>query len=48
MAIRWWYDTVKDHPDFREGINSYLDKREPNFAPWDPATRHEPAPLPAD
>jgi enoyl-CoA hydratase/carnithine racemase len=48
MAIRWWYDTLKDHSDFREGINSYLEKREPSFAPWDPATPHEPAPLPTD
>jgi enoyl-CoA hydratase/carnithine racemase len=47
-AIRWWYDTLKEHADFREGINSFLEKREPHFAPWDPATRHEPAPLPTD
>jgi enoyl-CoA hydratase/carnithine racemase len=48
MAIRWWYDLLRDHPDFKEGIESYLDKRDPNFAPWDPATTHEPAPLPKD
>lgn len=47
-AIRWWYDTLKDHSDFREGINSFLDKRDPDFAPWDPQTRPEPAPLPVD
>jgi enoyl-CoA hydratase/carnithine racemase len=48
MAIRWWYDVLREHGDFKEGIGSYLDKREPSFAPWDPATTHEPAPLPAD
>ena len=48
MAIRWWYDVLRDHGDFKEGIASYLEKREPGFAPWDPATPHEPAPLPAD
>ena len=25
MAIRWWYDTLRGHSDFREGVNSYLD-----------------------
>jgi enoyl-CoA hydratase/carnithine racemase len=48
MAIRWWYDVLRDHGDFKEGIGSYLDKREPQFAPWDPATPGRPAPLPAD
>ena len=48
MAIRWWYDLLRDHPDFKEGIESFLGKREPAFAPWDPATAHEPAPLPTD
>ena len=47
-AIRWWYDLLRDHPDFKEGIASFLDKRPPDFAPWDPATATEPAPLPAD
>jgi enoyl-CoA hydratase/carnithine racemase len=47
-AIRWWYDTFKEGPDFREGINSYLEKREPDFAPWDPGTNRAPAQLPLD
>ena len=46
LAIRFWYDTLRDHPDFKEGIESYLDRREPAFAPWDPATTLDPAPLP--
>ena len=48
LAIRFWYDTLRDHPDFKEGIESYLGKREPAFAPWDPATTLDPAPLPKD
>ena len=48
MALRWWFDTVKEHSDFREGINSFLEKREPDFAPWDPHTHRAPAPLPTD
>jgi len=48
MAIRWWYDVLRDHGDFKEGIGSYLEKRQPQFAPWDPAAPSEPAPLPVD
>jgi enoyl-CoA hydratase/carnithine racemase len=48
LAIRYWYDTVRDHGDFREGIGSYLEKRPPHFAPWDPDTTTDPAPLPLD
>jgi enoyl-CoA hydratase/carnithine racemase len=48
MAIRWWYDTFKESADFREGINSYLEKRPPAFEPWDPATNRAPAQLPLD
>lgn len=48
LAIRYWYDTVRDHGDFREGIGSFLEKRAPHFAPWDPDTTTDPAPLPVD
>jgi enoyl-CoA hydratase/carnithine racemase len=48
MAMRWWYDVLRDHGDFKEGIGSFLDRREPQFAPWDPGTPDEPAPLPED
>ena len=48
MAFRWWYDVLREHGDFKEGVSSYLEKRSPHFAPWDPATPAEPAPLPAD
>jgi enoyl-CoA hydratase/carnithine racemase len=48
LAFRWWYDVLREHRDFREGVLSYLEKRPPQFAPWDPATPAEPAPLPAD
>lgn len=48
LAIRYWYDTVRDHSDLKEGIHSFLEKRPPQFAPWDPTTTDDPAPLPAD
>jgi enoyl-CoA hydratase/carnithine racemase len=46
LAIRHWYDTVRDHGDFKEGMASFLEKRPPHFAPWNPATTTDPAPLP--
>lgn len=46
LAIRYWYDTLRDHGDFKEGMASFTEKRPPNFAPWDPATTTNPAPLP--
>jgi enoyl-CoA hydratase/carnithine racemase len=46
LAIRYWYDTVRDHGDFKEGIASFLEKRKPHFAPWNPETTTDPAPLP--
>lgn len=48
LAIRYWYDVLKEHDDFKEGINSFLERRSPNFAPWDPDTTSDPAPLPVD
>ncbi len=34
-ALRLWLDVLKKHPDFAEGIASYLEKRPPKFAPWE-------------
>lgn len=48
LAIRWWYTVLRQHEDFKEGVNSYLEKRPPAFAPWDPATVRVPDPLPTD
>jgi len=47
-AIRWWYTVLRQHHDFKEGVTSYLEKRPPAFAPWDPATPTVPDPLPTD
>jgi enoyl-CoA hydratase/carnithine racemase len=46
LAIRYWYDAVREHGDFKEGVASFLEKRPPHFAPWNPATTMDPAPLP--
>lgn len=46
LSFRYWYDTVREHPDFKEGVASFLEKRAPRFLPWDPATTQDPAPLP--
>lgn len=48
LAIRYWYDVVKPHDDFGEGVHSYLERRQPRFAPWNPDTTSDPAPLPTD
>jgi enoyl-CoA hydratase/carnithine racemase len=48
MAFRWWYDVLREHSDFAEGVGSFPDRRPPRFAPWDPATPAHPAPLPPD
>lgn len=48
LAIRYWLDILRDHGDFKEGIASFLEKRAPTFAPWDPSTTSDPAPLPTD
>jgi len=48
LAIRYWYDVLRDHSDFKEGIGSFLEKRDPDFDPWDPGTTRDPAPLPED
>jgi enoyl-CoA hydratase/carnithine racemase len=48
LALRYWMGMLCKHPDFNEGITSYLEKRPPNFAPWDPATPADPPPLPTE
>jgi enoyl-CoA hydratase/carnithine racemase len=48
MAIRWWYTVLRQHGDFKEGVTSYLEKRPPAFAPWDPSIPTVPDPLPTD
>jgi enoyl-CoA hydratase/carnithine racemase len=48
LALRYWMGMLREHPDFNEGITSYLEKRPPNFAPWDPATPADPPPLPTE
>lgn len=47
LALRYWMGMLREHPDFTEGINSYLEKRPPHFAPWDVATASTPPPLPS-
>jgi enoyl-CoA hydratase/carnithine racemase len=34
-SLRLWVGVLKKHPDFAEGIASYLERRPPRFAPWD-------------
>jgi enoyl-CoA hydratase/carnithine racemase len=46
LALRYWMGMLREHPDFKEGITSFLEKRPPNFAPWDMATPATPPPLP--
>jgi enoyl-CoA hydratase/carnithine racemase len=48
LALRYWMGMLRGHPDFKEGITSFLEKRPPRFAPWDPATPEVPPPLPAE
>ena len=48
LALRYWMGMLREHPDFKEGITSYLEKRPPRFAPWDPATPADPPPLPTE
>jgi enoyl-CoA hydratase/carnithine racemase len=45
LALRYWVSMLREHPDFEEGIASYLENRPPNFAPWDVATPGTPRPL---
>lgn len=46
LALRYWMGILSHHSDFAEGITSFLEKRPPQFAPWDPTTPFEPPPLP--
>jgi enoyl-CoA hydratase/carnithine racemase len=48
LALRYWMGMLRHHPDFNEGITSYLEKRPPQFAPWDPLTPADPPPLPTE
>jgi enoyl-CoA hydratase/carnithine racemase len=48
LALRYWMGMLRHHPDFTEGITSYLDKRPPQFAPWDPQMASDPPPLPTE
>lgn len=48
LAIRFWMGHLRDHPDFKEGITSFLEKRPPEFAPWDPDTLTDPDPMPTE
>ena len=32
-AVELWNDRHKPHPDFKEGVQSYIEHRPPNFAP---------------
>lgn len=33
-ALQRWADVLKPHPDFKEGVRSFIEKREPQFLPW--------------
>lgn len=46
LALRYWMGILCKHPDFLEGMNSFLEKRPPDFAPWDMSTPSSPPPLP--
>ncbi|BCB88580.1 enoyl-CoA hydratase-related protein [Phytohabitans suffuscus] len=35
-ALGLWRGTLRVHPDFREGVRSFIERREPSFAPWAP------------
>jgi len=48
LALRYWIGVLREHPDFKEGITSYLEKRPPQFAPWDPSTAADPPALPTE
>jgi enoyl-CoA hydratase/carnithine racemase len=36
-ALRLWRELLKSHPDFKEGVGSFVDHRPPDFDPLDPA-----------
>lgn len=46
LSFRLWYELVQEHHDLTEGVASFREHRAPDFAPWDPSTTADPAPLP--
>lgn len=36
-ALGIWTGTMRAHPDFREGVRSFIERREPVFEPWTPS-----------
>jgi len=34
-ALRLWGELLKSHPDFKEGVGSFVERRPPDFAPLD-------------
>jgi enoyl-CoA hydratase/carnithine racemase len=34
-SMRLWLEVLKKHPDFAEGVASFVEKRPPKFAPWE-------------